>query len=328
MAESKSTEQVAHTHVEVRITSTLDRDLDRRNVFPDLRIKKAERVDNGAAVFRVSIEQARELYADVREQHRVTGRGLKKSYGALLAVLSASTANEAPLVVSDKPKKPSGVAHNQYVWGDRYVGTKIDLIAAGLAAEGQFPGDPGCAASSCSYDAKGAVKTVGSPTKLSIKRYGKKFELSIRVSREENDRRSEEQARTTEWRKRAAEAEAEVAQELAKLSDLPSSKKEFAKRAAETFWSGYHIFVSPYCGRGPDGAGYSFSAADRVLFTDMARRIYWEIRNAKPRFDAAHRMSGVTAARAKAAKVDMPLQRLLSSAKATAGAKPKKTEAE
>ena len=207
----------------------------------------------------------------------------------------------------------SALKRQTYAWGDEYTGTKEVLIAAGLAYDGQFPGDSGRIGGTQHFDQSGNP-TTSRLAVSTIRRYAKKFQLRVSVSKEVEQARRQAEAATNEWRQKAAEAEAEVRLATDALADLPSSKKEYARRAAEAFWSGYHVFYSPYSRREPGDAGYQFDAADRERFSAMALRLYWEIRKAKPRFDAVRRMSKVTAARAKAAKVDMPLQRLLSAA--------------
>lgn len=120
-------------------------------------------------------------------------------------------------------------------------------------------------------------------------------------------------AEQAEWRKKAAEAEAQVKRATDELDDLPASRKEYARRAADAFWSAAQVLFG-YCQREPGDAGYCFSGADRERFTALATGLYWEIRRAKPRFDAGRRLSKLTEARANAAKVDLPLQRMLAEA--------------
>lgn len=117
-----------------------------------------------------------------------------------------------------------------------------------------------------------------------------------------------------EWRKKAAEAEAEVARETAALASLPGSKKEFAKMAADTFWSAVQVLNAPCFTASP--SGYYFSAADRERIDALTHNLYWAILRAKPRLDAARRFAGLNRARANAAKSNLPLQRALSAAMA------------
>ena len=208
---------------------------------------------------------------------------------------------------------PQDVKVERFIWGEIYTGTKGALIAAGIAADGQFPGDPGRGVASCSYTgdgtssrSSGAAKTV-----LTIQRYGKKFKSWVRVNEEEQTRRCAVRDGATEWRKKAAEAETEVKREADKLAELPATGEDWAFQAAQTFWAVWNVFYRQYMQSKPDAAGYRFTWADRDVLEGLADGIYAEIRDAEPQFDAARRMQKVTEARAKAAKVDLPLQQLL-----------------
>lgn len=219
------------------------------------------------------------------------------------------------------PKAPSvrEVKHERLICFDLYKGTKEALVAADIVADGRFPGDPGRGKASCSYDGDGTPCRAGCRERaaITIRRYGKTFRVWVSIDEEEEKRRREASALATEWRKKAVEADAEAKREADKLAELPSTGEEFACRAADLFWASFHIFFNAHCRPEPGDSGYRFNAADSADFLNIAQRLYSEIEGAEPRFDGARRMRKVTEARAKAAKVDMPLQRLLSSAMAS-----------
>lgn len=206
------------------------------------------------------------------------------------------------------------------IWTDDYIGTAADLVAAGIVKPGQFPGDPGRGKVRVTYYADASKVKV-----LVVQRVGKeRFCAGVYVAADEVQRRLAEwhgerkaaaaQAGPRKPSPAEAEAEAEVQRAAAELADEPATKKEFARRAADAYWAGYHVFYSNYSGTAKGDSGYTFSAADRERFSAMAHRLYWEIRSSKPRLDHAHRMKKLTEARAKAAKVNTPLQRLLAEA--------------
>lgn len=231
----------------------------------------------------------------------------------------------AKRIVGQSPTPIAPALHDlkveRFHWGDLYTGTKEALIAAGHAADGQFPGDPGRASTSCSYYANGEPCRRGVANResvLKLVRYGEKFQAWVTVNEEEQKRRRANRDAADEWRKKAAEAEAEVKREADKLAELPATGEDWAGQAAQTFWAVWNAFYRHYMQPKPDDAGYRFTRADRDVFEGLADGLYWEILNAEPQFDATRRMLKVTEARAKAAKVDMPLQQLLLAAEAQA----------
>lgn len=79
-----------------------------------------------------------------------------------------------------------------YPGNDWHTGTKTALIAAGIASDGQFPGDPGRGSTSCSYRKDGSPVHQGMHAResvLRIMRYGKKFQARVLVDEAEQKRR-------------------------------------------------------------------------------------------------------------------------------------------
>lgn len=215
------------------------------------------------------------------------------------------------------PRIAGGVKHEQDSWGDTYTASKAALIAAGCAQDGQFPGDPGRGSTSCSYTENGEPVRRGRAVRekvLSITRYGKLFKVWAAVDKQERERRRAAEVQAAEWRKKAAEADAEIKSEADKLAELPATGEDYAERAAQLFWASFHVFWNRYGGSKPDASGYSFTPEDREIILALADRMYWELHEAQPRFDGQARMRKLTEARVRAAKADYPLQRLIDSA--------------
>ncbi len=97
---------------------------------------------------------------------------------------------------ASKPERLDGIVHTTHCWGEAYRGTKALLIACGLAADGQFPGDPGRGKTSVTYDKRG----IQTPHRIGIDREGSfqitrsgraKFVVSVWVRDSESELRRE-----------------------------------------------------------------------------------------------------------------------------------------
>lgn len=79
------------TLVVVTITATVERDYERRGVFPELRVAKAAETMYGgtAGVFEISPERAQEVLADAERERlvRASPKGTPKAYSALVRQL-------------------------------------------------------------------------------------------------------------------------------------------------------------------------------------------------------------------------------------------------
>lgn len=90
-----------------------------------------------------------------------------------------------------------GLEKRQDTGSDDFFGTKEDLIRAGLARDGQFPGDPGRGTTMVTYDANGNAVGKGCTLRqrapegmMEIRRAGgSRFCVLIRVSKDECARR-------------------------------------------------------------------------------------------------------------------------------------------
>lgn len=72
--------------VRVNITPTVERDYERRNVFPSLRLKNTTLFINCTGIHSVSIEEAEEILKDARTQwkDRTLQRGTTKAFSSLI----------------------------------------------------------------------------------------------------------------------------------------------------------------------------------------------------------------------------------------------------
>lgn len=219
-------------------------------------------------------------------------------------------------------KKPlvAGVTYEEMPWGDLYSGRKEALLAQGVAHEGQFPGDPGCPRKTMvSWDARGVWVHGGSNRShtegaITVIRVGPRFRVSVHASDVEIARRKAAQqqpqpAKESHPIDRQTTGEEALALQL--LRDEPSTGEEWAHQSADLFWATFQVIYDDRCSRATHASGFKYCAEDREKFLDMARELYWEMREATPLFDLSKRYARVTAARAKAAQVNEPLQRFL-----------------
>lgn len=232
-----------------------------------------------------------------------------------------STSSDSPVssqqpAVLAFPIVQAAVKVRRHVWTDEYIGTADQLVEAGLLKVGQFPGEPGRGKTMVSYTAdgepaaRGAAKNAGYRQVRRVSR--NQFSVDVWIDEKEGRRRlAEEQERMGKARLEL-ESNAELKRQVARLRELPETPEAYAKRAADLLWVGIETFFRSHCGSEPHESGYSFSASDTEDFAEMARALYWKIRETKaPKFNHEYRERKVTAARAKAAKEDLPLQRLL-----------------
>jgi len=131
---------------------------------------------------------------------------------------NSATPPASPHCTTEQP-----AAREESIWCDRYIGTKAALIAAGIAADGQFPGDPGRGLSSCGYYEDGEPCRRGRPQKawLRIQRRGKqKFEAQVLVDADERRRRAATQALADAREKALAHAREKGRADAASLAAL------------------------------------------------------------------------------------------------------------
>lgn len=94
------------TTLTIRISPVIEREFERRGVFPELRLANACRIINGATgVHRVSVERAREVLADAEAQSRNHDllRGLPVAYRSLARNISGSLKQELRRGLIDDP---------------------------------------------------------------------------------------------------------------------------------------------------------------------------------------------------------------------------------
>lgn len=102
----ETTNTTAEPLVTIRISPVIERDFERRGVFPELRQKNAYRTINGATgIYLVSLKRAREILDDAKAQNRKRDlpRGLPVAYGSLAKNISTSLKQEARHGLLDDP---------------------------------------------------------------------------------------------------------------------------------------------------------------------------------------------------------------------------------
>ena len=209
------------------------------------------------------------------------------------------------------------------IWADTYIGSSQQLIEAGVVRPGQFPGDPGIGKCSVTFSPGGVQAQKGQRTSdgqgsRTIRRVGAdRFRVFVRVSQAEREKRRDA------WQTRQialhaassahAQAKEEARRAAVEVAAFESSGRQFAERQAKVFWACFTAIFPTQANQMPSGSGYRFSASQLGQFEQRAQALRQEIADAQPLFDRATRLRTVTEARAKAAKVDMGLQRFLAS---------------
>lgn len=100
--------------------------------------------------------------------------------------------NNSTAQTSAQQNVDASLEKREEIHSDDYIGTKEQLIAAGLAKQGQFPGDPGRGKMMVSYDPSGRAVGQGRSRNggIQIRRAGRsRFCVSVRVQDEERERR-------------------------------------------------------------------------------------------------------------------------------------------
>ena len=106
-ADSKITSGAQAATITVLISPVIEREFKRRDVFPELRIENAARIQNGATgLHDVSIAVANALLADAKAMQahgRELSRGIPKAYSALVRNIGSTLKEEARRGLWDDP---------------------------------------------------------------------------------------------------------------------------------------------------------------------------------------------------------------------------------
>lgn len=99
---------------------------------------------------------------------------------------------------SDTRPYAPGVTLEHLWWSDLYTGASDALISAGLVSATQFPGAPGLGKTVASFKADGSPAPIGrrvdsaEPGTMTIRRFGKNFNVYLHVDADECERRNQE----------------------------------------------------------------------------------------------------------------------------------------
>lgn len=207
--------------------------------------------------------------------------------------------------------------------GDLYKGTKQQLIHAGLANDGQFPGDPGGWKGCASYNEDGSPRTVGDSTgrwHIKIKTAGNKgmFTLLIRAPKRKAPADSVPAARRHD-----SAATADCGNEImlraathafhrakARATEQPASASAFRDAMADAVWRSLQTTKAILFGGGhPSG----FKFCDAEVFDDAASELFWALKEADVTQNVERRERPIALARSRLAASDTAFQRFLTS---------------
>ena len=207
--------------------------------------------------------------------------------------------------------------------GDLFKGTKQQLIHAGLANDGQFPGDPGGHKGCASYNADGSPRKVGDSTgrwHIKIKTAGNKglFTLLIRAPERKAAAdpvpaaRRDDSAATAEYGGEVMLRAAMHAFHRAKAraTEQPTSASAFRDAMADAVWRSLQT-TRAMLFDGRHASGFRF--CDAEAFDDAASELFWALKEGDVTFSAERREQPVALARSRLAASDTAFQRFLAS---------------
>jgi hypothetical protein len=179
-------------------------------------------------------------------------------------------------------------AHETW-WGTQYSGTREQLIAAGLAQDGSFPGDPGRRKTAVRFKAQDGVE-------ITIrKRDTRRYYLSRRLPNG-----SEELKRRHEDSRRAMEAE----RALALLPKSAEDYRRFVGRIAD--FKALRMTLGLWVG------GYCFESTDSEEIGELLAELQGAIENARIRYSPTRRSKMETRIRGEALpKEDKPFEEFM-----------------
>lgn len=220
-------------------------------------------------------------------------------------------------------RNPRPLEKTEMIWTDDYLGTKDQLIAAGLAKEGQFPGDPGGNKVMASFDEYGSPLrrqprggyVAGS---IHIQRASRgRFCVSVTLPEDEGKRRSaaahvEREARLE--RKKAEESAKTDVRLMESLLDLmPKTHEAFLKAAVDDLSQLINGYFTTYMVDGANRGGFCFSRETHDEFYEAATDLLTLVERGSSFYDPIARTRRLIEARAKVARLDAPFQRFLQS---------------
>lgn len=180
----------------------------------------------------------------------------------------------------------SQVSIEHLEWCDFYRGRKTDLIAVGVAEEGEFPGDPGRTRLTCSYSRNGEtfVRRAGQLSSWRQIRKESRGQFSVRVCvpEDERSRRAAERSLLEQQRRPLPLPASIEGSDATQLE--PMTPEYFAARYGPKWWDGsawYREMEPEVWGNGIESRGVLdqmtlFMAAP--LSTELTRRHVWNER--------------------------------------------------
>lgn len=189
---------------------------------------------------------------------------------------------------------------HSYSHSDYYLGTRDQLIAAGLVTDGMFPGDPG--------RNKVSQKHAGPPVISIAKRSRTTFEVRVNMDDDEANRRQEREAA------RQALALAD-GRRRAELDALPKSAAGYRGRVLALFVDLMEFSID-HAKRA--GVGYHFDADAMDEFESALSDAVAALRNGRVLFDSAARQQRLAEIQREAANIDGGFQTFMAGIAAAA----------
>lgn len=206
--------------------------------------------------------------------------------------------------------------------GKLFKGTKDQLIQAGLATDGQFPGDPGARKGLASYNADGTPRQIGANRgdwHIQIKKAGNKGLFTLLISAPKSQRaysapavRVHDGAAVEDCGNSIILRAATHAFHRAKAraTEQPTSASAFRDAMADAVWRSLQTTRTMLFG-GKHPSGFSF--CDAEAFDDAASELFWALKEGDVTFSAERREQPVAVARSRLAASDTAFQRFLAS---------------
>lgn len=199
----------------------------------------------------------------------------------------------------------SALKIDRYPHGDYYSGTREAIIAAGVAKDGMFPGDPG--RNRTSVTIKEPQDSSGPHFNI-LRQSKKRFQVFVPTAPEECEAREESLDGERALGKAKDEAEKE-------MRAIPADEEMFRERCLSYFLASINMFKglsSSYAG------GYALAPEDQANLDWALSEAERTIESARITFDAKARSRQLIEIRGKVADADASFQGFIATANARA----------